>query len=548
MRPDPGRGLGELRRRVLREATLALVLIGAIAATAVTADAFELLAAWTRATERAELDELLVVLAASHLVMMVFGGRRARDLKREFVERRAAEQQLLHRSRHDALTGLLNRGALLEEIDTALGAGGGPRCAVLLLDLDRFKEVNDTLGHHVGDDLLRCVAARFAAELGGVGHLARLGGDEFAVLLPGVRDGAAAQAVAERLLDAARRSFPLDGVTLEIDASIGLVVAPAHGRSSADLLRRADIAMYAAKAEHAGVAAYSSGLDEADPARLALYGDLRRAIASGELVLHYQPKASVRSGRVSGVEALVRWQHSTRGLLAPADFLDIAEQTGLIRPLTACVLDRALADTRRWQDAGLVLAVAVNLSARSLLDAELPDQVADLLDRHGLPPAALELEITEGAAMSDPGRALAVLHRLRDLGVGLSVDDYGTGHASLAYLSRLPVTALKIDRSFVARMDDEADSRTIVRSTIDLARNLGLQVVAEGVETAAAWRHLAALGCDQAQGYWLARPTPPEQVSAVIDELLDRLAEERPPQQLPQQSARRNDTHPSAGR
>ena len=539
-------GLGGLRRRVLREAAVAVLLVLATVATAVAVDAFELVDHWSRGVEWAELDELVVVLAASHLVMMVFGARRARDLKREFVERRIAEQQLLHRSRHDSLTGLLNRSALLEQVEAALGAGAadGTSTAVLLVDLDRFKEVNDTLGHHVGDELLRCVATRFAGELAAGARLARLGGDEFAVLLPGVRDAAEALTVAGRLLEAARRSFPLDGVTLEIDASIGVAVAPQHGRTSGDLLRRADVAMYAAKGEHCGAAAYSATLDEADPARLALYGELRRAIASGELVLHYQPKASVRTGTVLGVEALVRWQHPTRGLLSPVDFLDIAEQTGLIRPLTAHVLDRALGDARRWRDSGLALGVAVNLSARSLLDVELPDQVADLLRAHGLPGEALDLEITEGAAMTDPRQALSVLHRLRDLGVGLSVDDYGTGHASLAYLARLPVTALMIDRSFVAAMDADGDSRTIVRSTIDLARNLGLKVVAEGVETSAIWQQLAALGCDQAQGYWLARPAPGHQVPGLVRDLLERLPGTGTAQ-LPQQVTHRDEVLPA---
>jgi EAL domain-containing protein (putative c-di-GMP-specific phosphodiesterase class I) len=311
-----------------------------------------------------------------------------------------------------------------------------------------------------------------------------------------------------------------------VDASCGIAVdgGRAGGGSAADLLRRADVAMYAAKSDHLEVVCYDPSLDAHTPEQLALYGDLRRAIRDGELVVHYQPKVGMQGGRVLGVEALVRWQHPQRGLVPPALFIPVAEQTGLIRTLTDVVLGQALSDCRRWRAEGVELPVAVNLSARSLLDTGLPDRVAALLDEHAVPAALLELEITESAAMQDPGRALGVLHQLRGLGLHLSVDDYGTGHASLAYLTRLPVDTLKIDRSFVQTMELDPGDQTIVRSTIDLAHNLGLRVVAEGVETRAAWDELTRLGCDDAQGYWLARPAPAGDVLPCVRLIEQRLS------------------------
>ncbi|TYP86767.1 putative bifunctional diguanylate cyclase/phosphodiesterase [Blastococcus xanthinilyticus] len=515
----PGRpgGIGALRARVLREALVVAVLTALSAVASVRWDLPELLGG--------PADDVVLVLAFSHLLMMVFGKRRSDELKAEVLSRRAAEEELRHRAQHDALTGLLNRAALVEEIERAVteALAGGPAAAVVLMDLDRFKEVNDTLGHDVGDILLRAVALRLADELRGDTVLARLGGDEFVLLLRGCDADEAAQ-VAERALRAVRRPFPLAGVTLEVDGSCGVAV---DGPGAADLLRHADVAMYAAKADHLGVAVYRTALDADAPAQLSLFGELRRAIREGELLVHYQPRVAVADGRVLGVEALVRWRHPERGLVPPSEFVPLAEQTGLIHPLTEAVLDQALAACRRWRDQGLALTVGVNLSARSLLDAGLADQVAALLARHGLPPACLELEITESAAMKDPERALEVLHRLRDLGLELAVDDYGTGHASLAYLTRLPVSTLKIDRSFVQTMELDTSDRTIVRSTVDLAHSLGLRVVAEGVETRATWDELGRLGCDAAQGYWLARPLPGEELPACVAELEARLTARR---------------------
>jgi len=433
-------------------------------------------------------------------------------------------------ARHDSLTELPNRALFTERAREAVHAAdeAGNAAAVLLVDLDRFKEVNDTLGHHVGDTLLRAVGDRLGAHVTGTGTVGRLSGDEFAVLLPEVNETAAVARLAERLLEELRRPVVVDGLTLEIDASIGAAVFPDDARTEGELLQRADVALYQAKLHHDGVVVYRPELDVHTPARLALFGELRRAIEAEQLVLHYQPKVALGHGpghgRVIGVEALVRWEHPERGLLFPGDFVPVAEQTGLIRPMTLHLLDLALRDCRTWRELGLDLSVAVNLSARSLADTELPGHVREMLDRHGLPADALELEITETTAMLDPGRALTVLAGLRALGVLLSVDDYGTGHSSLSYLHQLPVHTLKIDRSFVQTMDRNPHEATIVRSTVDLARSLGLRVVAEGVETEAAWRQLVLLGCDAAQGYWLARPGPAADVPHTICALEQRLA------------------------
>lgn len=504
----------QLRVRVLREAAAVLTLTAIFGVASLVWGLPRMLGGWW--------DDVVLVLAFSHVLMMVFGKRRADELKAENASRQAAETELRHQARHDALTGLLNRVALVEELEAAVAtaACGGPATAVVLLDLDRFKEVNDTLGHLVGDALLQSVAARLTGELRADARLVRLGGDEFGVLLPG-SDEAEAQRVAERLLHAVRRPFVVDGLTLEVDGSCGVA---GSGGSAADLLRQADVAMYAAKADNLGVVVYRPSLDAHTPEQLALYGELRRAIRDGELVIQYQPKVTLPTGRVLGVEALVRWQHPERGLISPGLFIPVAEQTGLIRPLTDLVLRQALADCRRWRDEGLDLTVAVNLSARSLFDSGLPERVGELLAHHGVPARCLELEITESAAMKDPGRALDVLHRLRDLGLHLSVDDYGTGHASLAYLTRLPVSTLKIDRSFVQTMELDPSDQTIVRSTIDLAHSLGLRAVAEGVETRAAWQELCRLGCDDAQGFWLARPGPADDVAASVADIERRLA------------------------
>jgi diguanylate cyclase (GGDEF)-like protein len=416
---------------------------------------------------------------------------------------------------HDALTGLPNRARFRQLVEEAIAtADGSERFAVMLLDLNRFKDINDTLGHHYGDRLLQRAASRLRDALREGDVVARLGGDEFAVLV----EGDAPEAMAERLSAALRPAVELDGFLLEVDASIGTARYPRDGTDLETLLRHADVAMYTAKNRHLGHASYSSEFDEYDPARLELVADLRRALAGDELILFYQPKLDLQRRAVGGVEALVRWQHPRLGLLQPAAFVETAEHTGLIKPLTHHVLKQALRQCAAWHDEGLDLQVAVNVSARSLLDRELPETVAAALEETRLSAARLKLEITESAIMVDPAAASHVLNQLAAMGVALSIDDFGTGYSSLAHLRQLPVEEVKIDKSFVQHMAREDGDRTIVRSTIDLAANLGLAVVAEGVEDASTLEELARLGCNEAQGYLISRPVPAAELAAWLTE------------------------------
>jgi diguanylate cyclase (GGDEF)-like protein len=424
------------------------------------------------------------------------------------LRRQAAENE--YQAHHDTLTGLPNRSSFYDRVDRAISRArlDSEMAAVMIVDLDRFKEVNDTLGHHSGDILLKQAAERLHAALRPSDALARLGGDEFAVLLPSLPSHDVAVSVAGRIRDALERPFVLHGLTVHIDASTGIAVFPEHGDDVESLIQRADIAMYAAKRSSLNFEIYAPEEDEHTPGRLQMLGELRQAIDNDAFILHYQPKASLRTGAVEGVEALVRWEHPERGIVPPNDFIPLAEQTGLIKPLTAWVLDAALGQCRRWRDEGIELSIAVNLSVRNLLDTHLPDSIGSLLQKWELPPSALQLEITEGTIVTDQVRALDVLGRLDGMGIGLAIDDFGTGYSSLAYLKDLPVRELKIDRTFVNNMNEDGSDAFIVRSTIDLARNLGLQVVAEGVENEATLDQLAALGCDLAQGYYLSRPLP----------------------------------------
>ncbi|HEU0133146.1 MAG TPA: EAL domain-containing protein [Mycobacteriales bacterium] len=415
-----------------------------------------------------------------------------------------------HQALHDTLTGLPNRKLLLSQVTDAIEEAGrlDQQVGLFLLDLDRFKDVNDTLGHHVGDELLTHVADRLASVLRPQDTVARLGGDEFGVLLPTVRDAAVAEEVAERIRAALTQPFHLDEVSLDLEASIGIALYPAHAGDADALMQRADVAMYHAKETRSGIETYDAERDPHSTQRLSLFGQLRRAIEDGELVLHYQPKVDLESGEVAGVEALVRWEHPERGLLGPDTFVPLAEQTGLMKSLTANVLEQALRQTAVWADAGLRVRMAVNVSARDLHDDAFCDRVSAALEQTGVPASMLELELTERVVMADPERAMRNLTALSRLGVRLSLDDFGTGYSSLAYLRRLPVTEIKIDKSFVLRMDVDDEDATIVRSTIDLAHGLGLRVLAEGVETAETWQRLSDLGCDAAQGYFLSRPHP----------------------------------------
>ncbi|HEY8719053.1 putative bifunctional diguanylate cyclase/phosphodiesterase [Pengzhenrongella sp.] len=416
----------------------------------------------------------------------------------------------LHDSRHDTLTGLPNRTLLAERLTHELRSDApvGSRTGLLLIDLDRFKEINDTFGHHYGDELLTQVGTRLAAEVCDGDLVARLGGDEFAVLLTDVGSVHEASRIAGTLRTALETTFHVEGVDLDVEASVGVVLSGEHGDDATTLLQRADIAMYVAKAQNLGVFAYDPAIDEHSPAKVALLGDLRRALDHGDLVLHYQPKVDIITGGLVGAEALVRWKHPERGLVFPDEFIPLAEHTGLIGPLTAQVLAAALSQIRTWSDAGTPLTVSVNLSARNLLDEALPGLVASLLDAHGVAPGLLELEVTETAIMTEPVRALRLLDQLTRLGIRISIDDFGAGYTSLGQLKTMPVSELKIDRSFVMTMTEDPSNALIVRSIVDLGHNLGLTLVAEGVETAGALDALAAFGCDVAQGYLFSRPLP----------------------------------------
>ena len=514
-----GGARADLRRGVVREAAVVAALTAALVVSSVVWDLPGVVTTWSAAGW--PVDQVVLVLGVSHLFMIVFGARRGAQLKREHAARARAEAEAAHRAQHDHLTGLPSRAVFFAAVDDALAAAGdGPSPAVVLLDLDRFGEVNATLGHRTGNALLQVVAGRLGSALPDGALLARLGGDEFGVLLTGVAaDGA--PLVAEGLLALVGQPVHLGDLDLDVEASFGVSAGPAG--EAQELVRRADVALGAARAGRAGVVSWSAGIDTFDPDRLFLHGELRRACSSGQLRVHYQPQVELRTGRVVAVEALLRWEHPRRGLLLPGAFIDLAEHTGLVRELTDVVLRQALADNATWRGAGLSVRTAVNLSARSLTDLDLPSRTAVLLAEAGVPPEALELELTETAALEDPVRAGEVLGQLRALGVRLAVDDFGTGHASLAYLTQLPVQTLKIDRSFVLTMQEGTGSRTVVRGIIDLAHSLGLGVVAEGVETLSAWRALAALGCDDAQGFWMSPAVPAEDLPRVVADLEQRL-------------------------
>ena len=433
--------------------------------------------------------------------------------------RDVAEGQLHHQARHDSLTGLPNRLLFHDSVAEAIedAARDGSELAVFMMDLDRFKEVNDTLGHASGDGLLREVGRRLQDALREGDSIARLGGDEFAVLVPQARRMQVLEVV-RRVRGAIEQSIALEGLPVNVEVSIGIARYPRDGADVDTLLRRADTAMYLAKDSNVGYAFYDASVDTHASSRLALIGELRHAIEDMELVLHYQPKISVRSGRIAGVEALIRWHHPERGLVMPDDFIPVAQETSLIKPLTLYVINEAGKQWRAWADEGRRLPIAVNLSMRNLIDPALPGEVAALLGRWRMPAAMLKLEITESSIVDDPSRTKDVLDRLGAMGLRLSVDDFGTGYSSLAYLKRLPIDEIKIDRTFVSTMVAREEDEIIVRSTIDLGRNLGLEVVAEGVETRAIMERLAQFGCDVAQGYYLSRPVPPDELTIWLDD------------------------------
>lgn len=423
-----------------------------------------------------------------------------------------------HLALHDDLTGLANRKRLQQLTDAAIitAARSGTTVALVLLDLDGFKEINDVFGHGVGDELLSAVAERIGLTVRATDVVARLGADEFAVLITRLAGPATALMVVDKVRAAIEQPFKVADVSLDVEVSCGVALAPEHAITSESLLTRADVAMQESKRARRGVVVYEPDMDATDPDRLSLLGDLRRALDHDELVVHYQPKATLPDGRLAGVEALVRWQHPTRGLLMPDRFIALAEQTSMIHVLTRQVLCKSLAQCRRWLDDGHRVPVAVNISTRCLLGDTLVPMVLSELEAAGVPADLLELEITETAAMTDPTGTRRVLAQLHDKGVAVAVDDFGTGYASLTYLHTLPVTTLKIDRSFVSGMLVDHSDRVIVQAVIDLGRNLGLTVVAEGVEDAATLDALAEAGCELGQGYHWSRPVPADELAPMI--------------------------------
>jgi diguanylate cyclase (GGDEF)-like protein/PAS domain S-box-containing protein len=438
---------------------------------------------------------------------------------RDIRERRAHQKRLQHQATHDSLTGLPNRAQLLLHLEGSLNSGSAtPSLALLMLDLCRFKEVNDTLGHNVGDRVLCDVAQRFSDALGSRGLIARIGGDEFTVVLDAPRGHEAIATTSQILVDCLRAPIDVAGISIEVGVSIGIARFPQDASDAQTLLRHADVAMYVAKRRGAPYEYYDAAHDENTVRKLAIGGELRAAIGNSALELHFQPQVNLRSGMVDSAEALLRWFHPTQGAIAPDEFIAIAEATDLIRPLTEYTLRGALRQIREWRDRGVNVRIAVNLSARLLQDMGFPAQLRELLEESAVSATSLELEITESATMLDPARALRVVQEIDKLGVLISIDDFGTGYSSLGYLRDLPVHSLKLDKSFVMGMRDNTDDRIIVESTAKMARALKLQLVAEGVETEWDARFLAATGYDYAQGYRYSRALPPEQCLAWIVE------------------------------
>jgi len=451
------------------------------------------------------------------LVGTVEGDRLVRiwGTRRNVTERRHQLETLEYMANHDSLTGLPNRFWLKRTMEAALERRlqDGDRLALLLIDLDRFKDVNDSLGHHAGDVLLKQLGLRLSEYLKPQRcHLVRLGGDEFAVLLPLFSEPRRPHKLASELLRLIKLPFELDGLHVEVGASIGISCFPEHGNSTATLLRCSDVAMYEAKKDVRGYRLYDAASDPNSPERLALLSELGHAIRSGQMVLHYQPKVDLRRETLVGFEALVRWQHPVRGLIPPAEFVPYAELGSLIVPLTRAVLEQALAQWRSWTDAGFDTTMAVNISPRMLMDEELVQTVEGLVQNYRVPPGSLEFEFTETALFHDPVHAEEVMSRFHAMGIRLSVDDFGTGYSSLSLLRRLPLQTLKVDRSFVGQMVSNDVDMNLVSSTVTLAHNLGLQVVAEGVENAETLDALAEIDCDEAQGFFVARPMPAGEV------------------------------------
>ena len=434
----------------------------------------------------------------------------------DITERRLTEEALLHQATHDSLTGLANRSLFERELHSAIIAASADQSSVgvLLIDLIDFRHVNNCYGHAVGDELLRQVAGRLAASTPDVALPARFGGDDFAVLMPGLRQKDAPVVLARQLVDAVQEPFDIEGNAVSLMCSIGIASFPRHAGNADILLRRAEAALESASRTAVGVAVYAREEDQFNPRRLTLLGQLRRAINDGDLTLHYQPKLSLRTNTIESVEALVRWPHPDHGLIPPGEFIGLAEQTGLIRPLTVWAIGEALRQVQRFRDAGEDIRIALNLSARDLQDPRLPIAIEKEVGDCGLGCSSLEFELTESAVMADPVRALETLQQLSELGFNLCIDDFGTGYSSLSYLQRLPADEVKIDQSFVKDMVHDEYDRAIVRATIDLGHQLHMSVVAEGVEDSATRELLTGMGCDTLQGYQVCRPLPELELGA----------------------------------
>jgi diguanylate cyclase (GGDEF)-like protein len=445
---------------------------------------------------------LAPLLFARQMFQRTHSLQRATD---ELAEKQAENE---YQALHDSLTGMPNRmffhQRLLDEIEHARATEG--RMAVMLMDLDHFKEINDTLGHHFGDMLLQEIGPRLSGVLRDNDLMARLGGDEFGIVLPDLPSEEVALRIADRVLEELEQPVAVEGLALDVSGSIGISMFPMHAEDAEALLRRADVAMYVAKENGGGYEVYQDSFDRHNPQRLTLIGQVRPALESGEFVMFYQPKVRLMDGRVAGAEALIRWEHPTLGLVPPDEFIPLVEKTVLLRPLTHYVAESVLRQWREWAGMGIRIPIAINVSPRSLLDADFPDSIQQLLQESQVPPAFLRIELTESFLMGDSGRSIAVLDALSNIGVGLSIDDFGTGYSSLSYLKRLPIEEIKVDRSFVMQMHVDANDFMIVRATVDLGRNLGLRVVAEGVEDLATFDRLADFGCDEAQGYYISKP------------------------------------------
>ena len=434
-------------------------------------------------------------------------------------------RELEHKALFDDLTGLPNRALFFDRLGQAAVKYGNEQkpFSIAILDLDRFKEINDTRGHHVGDLLLKHVAKNINASMRRTDTVARMGGDEFAMLLPGVT-AFDAEFIVRKILKTINQRVTIEGVLVDSSCSLGIASYPEHAEDIQSLLLKADIAMYAAKRANVGYRVYTPDIEIVAARNLELQHELRHAIENGQLQLHYQPKISHHTGCIMGAEALVRWKHPERGLIPPDEFIPQAEACGLIQPLALWVLQEALRQIAQWHEAGYEFTVSVNLSTRNLLDGDLPARIAKLLVAHHCKAEWLVLEITESAVMVEPARALETLTRLNKMGIQLSLDDFGTGYSSLAYLKKLPVSEIKIDKSFIKDMEVDANDTVIVRSTISLGHNLGMKVVAEGVENVEIWDLLSALGCDASQGFYMSRPV----TASVLDEWLKTSAWAKP--------------------